>query len=39
MRLEPSGAVEDSVTEGLIVFLTKRAMGAGVSVLPGDVGS
>jgi len=27
------------VIEGLIVFLTERAKGAGVSILPGDVGS
>jgi len=30
-----SGAVEDRVLEGLIVFLTERAEGAGVPVPPG----
>jgi len=38
-RLDLSGAVHDHVMEGLILFLTERAKGAGVSTLPGGVGS
>jgi len=38
-RLDLSRAVEDRLIEGLIVFLTKRAKGAGVSTLPAGVGS
>jgi len=32
-----SGAVENSLLEGLIVFLTERAECAGVPVPPGDM--
>jgi len=38
-RLGLSGAVENRVLEGLIVFLTERAEGARISVPPGDIGS
>jgi len=34
-RVSLSGAVENRVLEGLIVFLTERAEGAGVPVPPG----
>jgi len=36
-RLRLSGAEENRVLEGLIVFLTERAEGAGVPVPPGDM--
>jgi len=36
-RLGLSGAEENRVLEGLIVFLTERAEGAGVSVPPGGI--
>ena len=36
-RLTFSGAEENRVLEGLIVFLTERAEGAGVPVPPGDM--
>jgi len=39
VRLSLSGAAEDRVLEGLIVFLTERAEGAGVPVPPGDMRS
>jgi len=38
-RLGLSGTEENRMLEGLIVFLTERAEGAGVSVLPGDMSS
>jgi len=36
-RLSLSGAEENGVLEGLIVFLTERAEGAGVPVPSGDM--
>ena len=36
-RVSLSGAVENSVLEGLIVFLTEQAECAGVPVPPGDM--
>ena len=36
-RLSLSGAEENRVLEGLIIFLTERAEGAGVPVPPGDM--
>jgi len=36
-RLSLSGAEENRVMEGLIVFLTERAKGAGFPVPPGDM--
>jgi hypothetical protein len=36
-RVSLSGAVENRVLEGLIVFLTERAEGAGVPVPPGNM--
>jgi len=38
-RLGLSGAEEDHMLEGLIVFLTERAESAGISISPGDMGS
>jgi len=37
--LDLSGTEEDRVMEGLILLLTERAKGDGVSALPGDMGS
>jgi len=37
VRVSLSGAVENQVLEGLIVFLTERAEGAGVPIPPGYV--
>jgi len=36
-RLSLSGAEENRVIEGLMVFLTERAKGAGIPVPPGDM--
>jgi len=36
-RVSLSGAEQNRVFEGLIVFLTERAEGAGVPVPPGDM--
>jgi len=36
-RLGLSGAEENRLVEGLIVFLTERAEGAGVPTPPGDM--
>jgi len=36
-RLSLSGAEENHVFEGVIVFLTERADGAGVPAPPGDM--